>query len=144
MIKEAIRKVVDNIDLSRDEAATVMGEIMSGEATPSQISCLITALRMKGETAEEITGFAQKMRENAIRIHPKVENLVDTCGTGGDVSGTFNISTISAIAAASAGAKVAKHGNRSVSSRCGSADILEAIGVKIDLPPERVENRCRC
>lgn len=138
MIKDAIKKVVDSIDLSIDEAAAVMGEIMSGEATPSQIACLITALRMKGETAEEVTGFASKMRENAVKIKPKAENLVDTCGTGGDLSGTFNISTISAIVAAAAGAKVAKHGNRSVSSRCGSADILEAMGVKIDLPPEKV------
>jgi anthranilate phosphoribosyltransferase len=138
MIKDAIKKVVDNIDLSMDEAAAVMGEIMGGEATPSQIACLITALRMKGETAEEVTGFASKMRENAVKIKPRAENLVDTCGTGGDVSGTFNISTIAAIVAAAAGAKVAKHGNRSVSSRCGSADILEAMGVKIDLPPDRV------
>ncbi len=138
MIKDAIKKVVDGIDLSNDEAAAVMGEIMGGEATPSQIACFITALRMKGETADEVTGFASKMRENAVKIKPKAENLVDTCGTGGDVSGTFNISTISAIVAAAAGAKVAKHGNRSVSSRCGSADILEAMGVKIDLPPDRV------
>jgi len=138
MIKEAIKKVVDNIDLTREEASAVMGEIMTGEATPSQIACIITALRIKGETAEEITGFASRMRENAVQIHVKAENLVDTCGTGGDVSGTFNISTISAIVAAAAGAKVAKHGNRSVSSRCGSADILEAMGVKIDLPPDRV------
>jgi len=137
MIKEAIKKVVDNIDLSREEASAVMGEIMSGEATPSQIACVITALRIKGETAEEITGFASRMRENAVRIHAKAESLVDTCGTGGDVSGTFNISTVSAIVAAAAGAKVAKHGNRSVSSRCGSADILEAMGVKIDIPPDR-------
>lgn len=138
MIKDAIKKVVDSIDLSTEEASSVMGEMMSGEATPSQIACLITALRMKGETADEVTGFASKMRENAVKINPKAKNLVDTCGTGGDVSGTFNISTISAIVAAAAGAKVAKHGNRSVSSKCGSADILEAMGVKIDLPPEKV------
>lgn len=138
MIKEAIKKVVDNNDLSREEASAVMGEIMTGEATPSQIACIITALRIKGETAEEITGFASRMRENAVKIHVRSEDLVDTCGTGGDVSGTFNISTVSAIVAAAAGAKVAKHGNRSVSSRCGSADILEAMGVKIDLAPERV------
>ena len=139
MIKEAIKKVVDGTDLLMDEAAAVMSEIMSGEATPSQIACLITAMRIKGESVDEITGFAKKMREFAIRIDPKVEELVDTCGTGGDYSGTFNISTISAIVAAAAGAKIAKHGNRSASSKCGSADILEALGVKIDIPPEKVK-----
>jgi anthranilate phosphoribosyltransferase len=138
MIKEAIKQVIERKDLSREESAAVMDEIMKGEATPSQITCIITALRMKGETVDEITGFAQKMREHAIRITPKVDNLVDTCGTGGDSSGTFNISTISAIVAAAAGAKIAKHGNRSASSKCGSADILEALGVKIDVPPEKV------
>jgi len=139
MIKDAIKKVVDNIDLSMHEAASVMGEIMSGEATPSQISCLLTALRMKGETSDEVTGFASKMRENSVKIHSKYGNIVDTCGTGGDFSGTFNISTVSAIVAAAAGARVAKHGNRSASSKCGSADILEAMGVKIDIPPEKVK-----
>lgn len=138
MIKDAIKKVIEKKDLARDEAASVMDEIMKGEATPSQITCIITALRMKGETVDEITGFALKMREHAIKISPNVGNLVDTCGTGGDSSGTFNISTISAIVAAAAGAKIAKHGNRSASSKCGSADILEAIGVKIDVPPEKV------
>jgi len=112
---------------------------MGGEATPSQISCLLTALRMKGETADEVTGFASKMRENSVKIHSKYGNIVDTCGTGGDFSGTFNISTVSAIVAAAAGARVAKHGNRSASSKCGSADILEAMGVKIDIPPEKVK-----
>jgi len=139
MIKDAIKKAVDNIDLSMHEAEAVMGEIMSGEATPSQISCLLTALRMKGETTDEVTGFASKMRENAVKINSKYGNIVDTCGTGGDFSGTFNISTVSAIVAAAAGARVAKHGNRSASSKCGSADILEAMGVKIDLPPEKVK-----
>lgn len=139
MIKEAIKKVVDNIDLSTDESAAVMGEMMSGEATPSQIACLITALRMKGETADEVTGFASKMRENAVKINTKYSDIIDTCGTGGDFSGTFNISTVSAIVAAAAGVRVAKHGNRSASSKCGSADILEAMGVKIDLPPDKVK-----
>jgi len=139
MIKDAIKKAVDNIDLSMHEAEAVMGEIMGGEATPSQISCLLTALRMKGETTDEVTGFASKMRENAVKIHSKYGNIVDTCGTGGDFSGTFNISTVSAIVAAAAGARVAKHGNRSASSKCGSADILEAMGVKIDLHPEKVK-----
>ena len=139
MIKDAIKKVVDNTSLSVDEAAAVMGEIMNGEATPSQISCLLTALRIKGETVDEVTGFASKMRENAVKIDPKCGNIVDTCGTGGDFSGTFNISTVSAIVAAAAGARVAKHGNRSASSRCGSADILEAMGVKIDISPAKVK-----
>lgn len=139
MIKEAIKKAVDKIDLSRDEAASVMDEIMKGEATPSQITAVITALRMKGETVEEITGFALKMRDHSIKISPKVKGLVDTCGTGGDSSGTFNISTTAAIVAAAAGANIAKHGNRSASSKCGSADILEAMGVKIEILPEKVE-----
>jgi anthranilate phosphoribosyltransferase len=139
MIKDAIIKVVDNKDLTTEEASSVMGEIMRGEATPSQISCLITALRMKGETAEEVTGFASKMREHSVKINTKFGNLVDTCGTGGDFSGTFNISTVSAIVAAAAGAMVAKHGNRAASSKCGSADVLEGLGVKIDLPPEKIK-----
>ena len=139
MIKDAIKKVVENLDLSVDEASSVMGEIMGGEATPSQISSLITALRMKGETSDEVTGFASKMREHSVKINVKFGNLIDTCGTGGDFSGTFNVSTVSAIVAAAAGAIVAKHGNRSASSKCGSADILEAMGVKIDLPPEKVK-----
>jgi anthranilate phosphoribosyltransferase len=138
MIKDAIKKIVDGTDISLEEASAVMGEIMGGEATPSQIACLITALRMKGETADEVTGFASKMRENAVKIHTKHGDLVDTCGTGGDVSGTFNVSTVSAIVAAAAGAKIAKHGNRSVSSKCGSADILEAMGVKIEIAPNMV------
>ena len=138
MIKDAIKKIVDGMDISLEEASAVMGEIMSGEATPSQIACLITALRIKGETADEVTGFASKMRENAVKIHTRSGDLVDTCGTGGDVSGTFNVSTVSAIVAAAAGVKIAKHGNRSVSSKCGSADILEAMGVKIELAPNMV------
>jgi anthranilate phosphoribosyltransferase len=140
MIKDAIKKVIENKDLTREEASKVMEEIMKGEATPSQITCIITALRMKGETIEEITGFAHKMRKFAIKINPRVPNLVDTCGTGGDSSGTFNISTISAIVAAAAGARIAKHGGRSATSKCGSADILEALGVKIDIPPEKVQD----
>jgi anthranilate phosphoribosyltransferase len=116
-----------------------MDTIMRGDATPSQIAAFITALRMKGETVEEITGCAEKMREHAVNIHPRQNNLVDTCGTGGDVSGTFNISTVSAFVAAGAGIPIAKHGNRSVSSRSGSADLLEALGVKIDLDPKKVE-----
>jgi anthranilate phosphoribosyltransferase len=139
MLKPFIKKVVDCKDLTREEAAEAMDLIMEGKATPSQIASLITALRMKGETIDEITGFAEQMRKHAEQIHPKAPHLVDTCGTGGDVSHTFNISTISAIVAAGAGVVIAKHGNRSVSSKCGSADILEAFGIKLDLTPKKVE-----
>ncbi|OGC24364.1 anthranilate phosphoribosyltransferase [candidate division WOR-1 bacterium RIFOXYB2_FULL_42_35] len=139
MIKDAIKKIVERQDLTRQEAAETMDTIMKGEATPSQIAAFITALRMKGEAVDEITGCAEKMRQHAININPQSKNLVDTCGTGGDVSGTFNISTITALVAAGAGISIAKHGNRSVSSRCGSADLLEALGVKIDLEPNKVE-----
>lgn len=137
-IKEALKKVVEGENLSRTEAEAVMDEIMAGEATGSQIGALITALRMKGEQVEEITGFAASMIRHATVIHPHQKDLVDTCGTGGDVAGTFNISTLAALVAAGAGVPVAKHGNRSVSSRCGSADLLEALGVRIDLPAEKV------
>jgi len=138
MITDAIRKVIERQDLSRDEAVAAMTEIMGGEATDAQISSLITALRMKGETVDEISGFAQVMREKAVAIKPKAQGLVDTCGTGGDLSGTFNISTTAAFVAAGAGVPIAKHGNRSVSSACGSADLLESLGVKLDIGPETV------
>ncbi len=124
MIKEAIAKVVEKGNLDQQEAETVMGEIMRGEATPSQISAFIIALRMKGETIEEIAGCARSMRASAIKVTPRATRLVDTCGTGGDGTGTFNVSTLVALVAAGAGLKVAKHGNRSVSSQCGSADLL--------------------
>jgi len=139
-VKDFIKKVVAKQNLTQTEAALAMDTIMKGEATPSQIAAFITALAMKGETVDEITGCAQKMREHAINIHPQQTNLVDTCGTGGDVSGTFNISTVAAFVVAGAGVPVAKHGNRSVSSKCGSADVLEALGVKIDLEPKKVED----
>jgi len=139
MIVEAIKKVVEKQNLNRDEAVAVMEEIMSGQATPAQIASFITGLRMKGETVEEIVGFARVMREHATPIRPDQVELLDTCGTGGDVSHTFNISTVTAFVAAGAGVKVAKHGNRSVSSHCGSADVMEALGVKIELPPEKIE-----
>jgi anthranilate phosphoribosyltransferase len=139
MIKESIKKVVDGHNLTREEAGLTMDTIMRGDATPSQIAALITALHTKGESIDEITGFAEKMREHAVRIFPHTKNLVDTCGTGGDHSGTFNISTISALVAAGAGVAIAKHGNRSISSRCGSADLLEALGVKVDIEPKMVE-----
>lgn len=138
MIKDYIKKVVDGQNLTLEESKEVMTEILSGNATPSQIAALITALRMKGETIEEITGFAQKMREHALKLEIKSPYYVDTCGTGGDVSGTFNISTVASFVAAGAGVKIAKHGNRAVSSKCGSADLLEELGIKIDLPPEKV------
>ena len=139
MIQEAIRKAVEGFHLTEDEAAAAMQVIMDGQATPAQIGAFITALRIKGETVDEITGCAKVMREKANRISPSRTPLVDTCGTGGDGANTFNISTASAFVAAAAGAAVAKHGNRSVSSRCGSADVLEALGVRIDLAPSAVQ-----
>jgi anthranilate phosphoribosyltransferase len=139
MIKEAIGKVVGGTDLSREEAAQSMSAVMSGEATPAQIAAFVTALHMKGETVDEITGCAETMREKAASVNCSKRPLIDTCGTGGDGSGTFNISTAAAIVAAAAGATVAKHGNRAASSRCGSADVLEELGVRIDLAPDKVE-----
>jgi len=138
-VKEAISKLIAKIDLSQDEARNVMKEIMSGTATPAQIGAFLTALRLKGETIEEITAFAEIMREFAHKIHPKKEKLIDTCGTGGDQIKTLNISTITAFVTAGCGLAVAKHGNRSVTSKCGSADILEALGTKLDLAPKEVE-----
>lgn len=141
MIKEAIAKLLERQDLTQSEAEGVMQEIMHGEATPSQIGGFLIALRMKGETPDEIAGCARAMRAHALKVTSKHKDLLDTCGSGGDVSHTFNISTIVALVAAGAGVRVAKHGNRAVSSRCGSADLLEALGVKIDLGPEAVA-RC--
>lgn len=139
MIQQAIQKVVEGFHLTEEEAAAAMKVIMDGEATPAQIGAFITALRIKGETVDEITGCARVMREKANRIAPAAAPLVDTCGTGGDGANTFNISTAAAFVVAAAGAAVAKHGNRSVSSKCGSADVLEALGVRIDLEPQAVE-----
>ncbi len=138
MIKEAIKMLVNNISLSEAEMAECIKEIMEGKTTEAQIGAFLTALRIKGETVDEITGAARIMREKATTIKAP-EGVLDTCGTGGDMSHTFNISTTTALVVAGAGIPVAKHGNRSVSSQCGSADILEALGVKIDLPPEKVE-----
>ncbi|HSD49923.1 MAG TPA: anthranilate phosphoribosyltransferase [Candidatus Methylomirabilis sp.] len=149
MIVEVIRKVVEGKNLTRDEAFAVMDSIMSGQATDAQIAAFLTALRMKGETVEELVGFARVMREKVslVKTRHRVqaslsgtdrEMLVDTCGTGGDATGTFNVSTATAFVVAGAGIPVAKHGNRSVSSLCGSADVVEALGVRLDLPPERV------
>jgi anthranilate phosphoribosyltransferase len=140
VIREAINMLVQDISLSVREMAECMGEIMEGRATDAQIAAFLTALRIKGETVDEIAGAASVMREKAVRITAP-EGVIDTCGTGGDMSNTFNISTTAALVIAAAGAPVAKHGNRSVSSKSGSADVLEALGVKIDLTPDRTE-RC--
>jgi len=138
MIKEAIQTLVGGRSLTMDEASNVMEEIMEGNATPAQFGAFVTALRCKGETVEEIAGLARTMRAKALRVTIN-EPVVDTCGTGGDGLGTFNISTAAAFVVAACGLKVAKHGNRAMSSRCGSADVLEALGVKIDLNPEQVQ-----
>lgn len=153
MLKEAIRKVVNRSNLSEEEMEAAMEVIMSGQATPAQIGAFITALRLKGETVEEITGAARVMRQKATRIrvdapavnidrdeiNQDLETVVDTCGTGGDGTNTFNVSTTTAFVVAGCGLRVAKHGNRSVSSLCGSADVMERLGVNLDVPPSVVE-----
>ena len=137
-ITDAIAKLVERADLSDAEAAACMEELMTGAATPAQFGAYVTALRMKGETVDEIAGMARVMREKSHRIN--IEGpLLDTCGTGGDASGSFNVSTCAAFVAAGAGARVAKHGNRAMTSKCGSADVLEALGAKIDLTPGQVQ-----
>jgi len=152
IITEAVRALVERRDLSRIEAAAAMEAIMSGAATNAQIAAFLTALRMKGETVEELIGFAQVMRQKVVRIRTRAdevaaltgtdrEMLIDTCGTGGDATGTFNVSTATAFVVAGAGLKVAKHGNRSVSSLCGSADVVEALGINLELTPQKV-GRC--
>ena len=140
-ITEAIQRVVRGDHLTRPMAIDVMRQITQGDATDAQIACLITALRMKGETTDEISGFAAVMREKATPIKCSAPVVIDTCGTGGDAAGTFNISTAAAMVTAGAGHKVAKHGNRAVTSRSGGADVLLALGVKLDVPPGVVE-RC--
>jgi anthranilate phosphoribosyltransferase len=151
-ITEGIRKVVEGRHLDRSEAESLMNEIMNGKATDAQIASFLTALRMKCETVDELIGFAKVIRAKAVPILPRLaegssesglerETLVDTCGTGGDASGTFNISTAAAFVVAGAGVRVAKHGNRSVSSMCGSADVIEALGVALDLVPDSIA-RC--
>lgn len=140
MIKETTQKLIDKQDLSLEEAEAVMNEIMSGQATDAQIAGFLVALRLKGETIDEITACAKVMREKASRINPKNQDaLVDVVGTGGDKSGTFNISTAAAFVVAGAGVPVAKHGNKGVSSKSGSADVLTSLGIKIDLDPNKVE-----
>jgi anthranilate phosphoribosyltransferase len=137
-LQEAIAALIERKSLASADMHDVMQALMTGQATPAQIGGFLVALRMKGETAEEITAAARVMRDLATPVTVSVDGLVDTCGTGGDASGTFNISTTAALVAAAAGARVAKHGNRSVSSRSGSADVLEALGVRLGLPPEGV------
>ncbi|MCP4727011.1 MAG: anthranilate phosphoribosyltransferase [bacterium] len=139
MLREYLEKVINNNDLSQQDACKAMEIIMSGKATESQISSFITALRMKGETVDEITGFVETMRRVATRINIRDESTIDTCGTGGDGKHTLNVSTISAFVAAGAGVPVAKHGNRAASSKCGSADVLKALGVNIDIGSNAVE-----
>jgi anthranilate phosphoribosyltransferase len=152
IITEALKTLVDGRPLTRVEAAAAMDAIMSGAATNAQIAAFLTALRMKGETVEELIGFAQVMRQKVVRVRTRGEEvasltgtdremLIDTCGTGGDAAGTFNVSTATAFVVAGAGLKVAKHGNRSVSSLCGSADVVETLGINLDLTPAQVA-RC--
>ncbi len=139
MIREAITHLVAGGSLSETEAAAAMEEIMTGTATPSQLGAFLTALRLKGETVDELTGLARVMREKAVHVTlPAGVHAMDTCGTGGDASGTFNVSTTAGIVAAACGQPVAKHGNRAATSRSGSADVLEALGVKLELGPEQV------
>ena len=139
MIQDALARLLDGHDLAQEETRQVMGSIMRGEATPAQIGGFLVALRLKGETADEIAGCAEAMREHVLPVNPRREDLVDTAGTGGDGARTFNISTAAALVAAAAGAGVAKHGNRAVSSSSGSADVLEALGFSLELEPDRIE-----
>jgi len=137
MLKESIAQLISGQSLSTEQAVTVMDEIMTGTATPAQIGALVVALRIKGETVDEIIGFAKTMRARAVTVQTDGP-VMDVVGTGGDGSGTFNVSTAAAFVAAAAGLKVAKHGNRAMSSHCGSADVLEALGVRIDFNAEQV------
>jgi anthranilate phosphoribosyltransferase len=138
VIERALARLLDGHDLSREEARAAMDAIMGGQATEAQISAFLVALRIKGETAEEIAGCAEATREHVLPVRPQRADLVDTAGTGGDGARTLNISTAAALVAAAAGAGVAKHGNRAVSSESGSADVLEALGFELELPPERI------
>jgi anthranilate phosphoribosyltransferase len=138
VIQQALAAVIEGRDLSREHARRVMNGIMQGTATPAQIGAFLVALRVKGETADEIAGCAEAMRAHMLAVQPHRDDLVDTAGTGGDGAHTLNISTAAALVAAAAGAGVAKHGNRAVSSASGSADVLEALGFELELPPERI------
>ena len=137
-IQDALNELLEGRDLPRDDARAVMDVIMSGDATPAQIGGFLVALRIKGETADEIAGCAEAMRAHVLPVHPERHDLVDTAGTGGDGGKTFNISTAAALVAAAAGAGVAKHGNRSVSSQAGSADVLESLGFRLEQEPEHI------
>jgi len=140
MIREGIQKLIDGTNLTYEESCTVMGEIMSGKTTNAQTAAFLTGLRIKGESIEELIAFASVMRDHCHQIHPKVQGrLVDTCGTGGDKLKTFNVSTVAAFVIAGAGVAVAKHGNRSVTSKSGSADVLEKIGLNLTTPPQTVQ-----
>jgi anthranilate phosphoribosyltransferase len=140
MIREGIQKLIEGCSLTMDESGQIMREVVSGKATSSQTAAFLTALRMKGEGVEELIAFASVMRENGTQIHPYVQNrLVDTCGTGGDKIKTFNVSTASAFVIAGTGVAVAKHGNRAVTSKSGSADVLEKLGLNLNSPPKEVE-----
>jgi anthranilate phosphoribosyltransferase len=139
VIQGTIGKLLDGHDLTRDEACETMRTIMRGEATPAQIAGFLVALRAKGETADEIAGCAEAMREHVLRVNPQRRDLVDIVGTGGDGANTYNISTAAALVAAGAGAAIAKHGNRAASSASGAADVLEALGFRLELPPGRIE-----
>jgi anthranilate phosphoribosyltransferase len=138
IVREAIAKLVEKESLSAEQAETAMNEIILGQATPAQIAAFLIALRMKGETVEELVGCARAMRRGITPVSPQRQDLVDICGTGDDRAGTFNISTTAALVAAGAGLAIAKHGNRSVSSQCGSADLLEALGVNLELTPQQM------
>src|SRR6266487_1217032 len=140
MIREYIPVLLENHDLTREQAESAMMDIMTGQATPSQISAFLIGLKKKGETVDEITAIARVMRSFGRTVNPKVDGyLLDTCGTGGDRTKTFNVSTTAAFVIAAAGVRVAKHGNRSFTSRCGSADVLEQLGVKLEIEPALVE-----
>jgi anthranilate phosphoribosyltransferase len=139
MLKDTLAALAAAKSLTADEAASAMGEIMDGSATPAQIAAFLTALRLKGETVDEITGCARAMRQRSVKIDPGPGVVLDTCGTGGDGLGTFNISTVAAFVIAACGVKVAKHGNRAATSKCGSADLLDALGVKLENPKDKLE-----
>ncbi|TWH49418.1 anthranilate phosphoribosyltransferase [Sporomusa sp. KB1] len=138
MLKDYLSQAIAGQDFSREEARAAMQVIMSGQASEAQIGAFLTAMRMKGETSLEVAGFAESMRSQALKVECSSNKIIDTCGTGGDRRGTFNISTAAAFVLAGAGLNVAKHGNRGVSSSCGSADVLNALGIKLELPPEGV------
>ncbi len=138
MIRETLAKIIDGVSLTTAESVAVMNEMMDGVATHAQVGAFLASLRMKGETEEEILGFVNVMRERSVKIRPQNKSCIDTCGTGGDASHSFNISTATAFVVAGSGLSVAKHGNRSATSKCGSADVLEALGCSINMPVDKV------